>query len=249
MAFKDLFSGHAKDYALFRPHYPDALFQYLASLVNSHELAWDCATGNGQAAVALAKYFTHIVATDASQQQIQQAEKKENIDYLVTVAEKAALKSHSVNLLTVAQALHWFNFDKFYPEAKRVLIPAGVLAAWSYPLCRIDPEVDAVILRFYETIIGPYWAAERRFIDEAYTSIPFPFKRIITPQFSMEETWDLHQLINYINTWSAVKTYEKTDGLNPLHLIESELTQAWGNPTSSKLIHWPIHLLAGRNEV
>ncbi|MFD2514113.1 class I SAM-dependent methyltransferase [Pontibacter locisalis] len=226
---KDNFSGHAADYAKYRPTYPHELIAHLVALAPSHTLAWDCATGNGQVAGMLSEYFASVVATDISEQQLRNAPQLLNIQYLIEPAEHTSLSTSSVDLIVVAQAVHWFEFELFYKEAKRVLKPQGVLALIGYGLIRIDSSVDKVIERLYDGILSSYWDVERRYIDENYRTIPFPFTELEVPHFTMTSTWTLEQLIGYLNTWSAVKHYEKQHQENPVGLVEQELRQAWGN--------------------
>ena len=176
MNFKDYFSNQASEYTRYRPHYPEALFEYLATLTIDHQLAWDCATGSGQAALGLADYFDEIVATDASTKQIANAIEHEKITYIVAPAEKTEIVSGSVDLIVVAQALHWFDLDKFYAEVRRVSKSAGVLAVWSYSLLRVTPAIDRLIDKFYTGVVGPFWPTERKFVDDKYQSIIFPFQ-------------------------------------------------------------------------
>jgi len=247
MSFKDYFSQHASDYAQYRPDYPPALFEYLASLTLEHNLAWDCATGNGQAALGLTPFYRKIIASDASAQQIQSAKSHPQITYQVMPAEQTTFADKSVDLICVAQAMHWFDFDKFYAEVERILKPTGILAAWCYSLFEIDnnPAANKIIATFYWDITNPYWAPERQLIDKEYKTILFPFKTINTPTFFMERTWNLEQLLHYINTWSGVKNYETQRAKNPLTLISDTLLNAWGDPQQTYLIRWPIHLLIG----
>lgn len=215
--FKDHFSGHAADYSQARPSYPPELFTYLSSLVNAKDLVWDCATGNGQAAAELATIFKKVIATDASAQQIEKAVKKDNIEYWVASAENSGLENSSVDLITVAQALHWFDLEKFYEEAKRVLKPKGILATWCYVLFHTDnEELNKFVNEFYWDIIGPYWPPDRKYIEEHYENILFPFEEIKAPEFSIQNSWTLEQLMNYMQTWSSVKNYEKKEGINPV---------------------------------
>jgi SAM-dependent methyltransferase len=246
MAFKDHFSKQSAAYAKYRPHYPAALFDHLASLAPVRQLAWDCGTGNGQVAVELARRFDRVVATDPSSGQVAQAVQRSNIDYRVEPAEHSTLAAHSADLVTVAQALHWFDFDAFYREVRRVLKPGGILAAWCYGLFRVEPALDRLIDRFYVDIIGPYWPPERRLIDEGYRSIPFPFEKVAVPDFHMEVDWDLDELLGYLGTWSAAQRYLDVHGLDPLQQMVPELAAAWGSPQTKKRIQWPIHLRIGR---
>ena len=216
--FKDHFSGHAHQYSNARPTYPDNLFEYLNTLVKSHDLAWDCATGNGQAAVKLAPYFKTVIATDGSKTQLDEATPCANVQYRVAMAENSGLDSHSVDLITVAQAVHWFDFNKFYQEAKRVLKPNGIIAVWCYVLFYTDNVAfNFLINSFYTDIVSPYWPPERKYLDEAYTTIPFPFTEITSiPKFSIVNHWSCKQIINYLQTWSGVKAYEAHFKENPV---------------------------------
>jgi SAM-dependent methyltransferase len=246
MTFKDYFSGHAADYAKFRPTYPPELFEYLASIAPGRELEWDCATGNGQAARALRPYFQKVIATDASREQIAQAPPADGIEFRVAPAEQTGLPSAAVDLVTVAQAVHWFDLPRFYAEVRRVLRPRGVLACWCYTLLSIAPEIDAVVWRLYEDILGTYWPPERKLTDERYLTIPFPFEELAPPAFEMRHRWDLAQLGGYLNTWSSVKKYQAEHGESPLELVWDEIVALWGDERKAKPVVWPIHLRVGR---
>lgn len=240
------FGEYASGYSQFRPHYPEALFQYLASLTEQHDCVWDVGTGNGQAAVGLSSYFNEVIATDLKQEQLNEAEQKANIRYIACPAEKSSIDDHSLDLITVAQALHWFDLDAFYQEARRTLKSGGVLTAWCYGLFRISPKLDALIQQLYETILGDaYWPKERRYIDQNYQTIPFPFPKIKTPSFIIERPLNFAQCVGYLNTWSALKEYQKrNNGNNPLDLIIDDLQAAWGEPEKEYLSVMIIHLLA-----
>lgn len=181
--FEDHFSQHAGQYAQYRPKYPDEVYAYLASIAPGHSLAWDCGTGNGQAAVGLAKYFDKVYATDASAEQVSRAYMHDKVDYQVESAEHVSLRDSSTDLVTVAVAIHWFNFDEFYREVKRVLRPGGVLAAWTYSLTEISPEIDQLIDRLSNKIISGFWPERIRYVEEGYQTIPFPFEEITPPPF------------------------------------------------------------------
>jgi len=244
--FKDHFSARADAYTRYRPTYPPALFSWLAGLVDRRELAWDCGCGNGQAALGLAPHFERVIGTDPSEQQIANAVPHERIRYAVTAAEKSGLDPASVDLVVVAQALHWFDFPRFYAEVRRVVRPGGVLAAITYGEVRVAGEADAVVSRFYHETIGPYWPPERRHVDEGYRSIPFLFPEIAAPPFAMEGEWTLKHLLGYLGTWSAVKEYERTTGADPLAAVASELAAAWGDPQRPLRVSWPLALRVGR---
>lgn len=246
MNFKDHFSGQAQEYATYRPHYPEALFAFLASAVDAHDLAWDCATGNGQAALGLVPYFEHIIATDPSDNQLANARKHAKISYRVASAENTDIETGSVDLITVAQALHWFDIDKFYDEVRRVLKPDGLLAVWGYNLLQCNPQIDALLDTFYTELVGPYWPPERAHVEENYRSIFFPFREVPVPAFFMETRWDVDELLGYLATWSATQRFIKARGSDPIDLIEDELRRLWGEPGTLRKIKWPLFLRAGR---
>lgn len=245
-SFKDHFSAHASAYAQYRPGYPDALFAYLASLCQARDLAWDCGTGNGQAAHGLALHFTRIVATDASADQIANAVPHPRIDYHVAPAARAPLEAHTADLVTVAQAIHWFDHDRFYAEVRRVLKPGGVLAAWTYGLPQITPALNAVIERFYQDIVGAYWPPERRLVEARYRTIPFPFDEIQSPAFAMQLLWSLDDFLGYLGTWSATRRFIQGRGTNPVDQVAEDLALAWGDPADGKTVRWQIYLRVGR---
>lgn len=242
---RDLFSKQAADYAKYRPGYPKALYDCIFNHVRNFDLAWDCATGNGQAAVELAAEFKQVIATDMSRKQIEHAELKPNISYLVSPAEKTPFQDHCFDLVTVAQALHWFDFDAFYSELKRVLKPEGLFAAWSYGVARVSPEIDRVVDYLYNELLNPYWDSRRRLIDEEYRTIPFPLNHIEVPPLAIELEWPFeHYVLYFAKTWSAVQTYVDKNGSNPVDLIIPDLQRAWEGAPKRK-IRWPIYLLMG----
>jgi SAM-dependent methyltransferase len=246
MNFKDHFSKQASEYTRYRPHYPGPLFQYLAELTIEHQLAWDCATGSGQAALGLTPYFDEIIATDASEKQITNAIAHNKITYLVSPAERTEIDSNAIDLIVVAQALHWFDLDKFYGEVKRVLKAGGVIAAWSYGLLRISPPVDELLDKFYVDVVGPFWPPERKLVDDGYRSIPFPFQEFSSPAFSMEANWSLDHLLGYIGTWSSVQKFKEQNNANPLKGFARDLKQVWGRLEDEKQVRWPINMRVGR---
>ncbi|MGA8180185.1 MAG: class I SAM-dependent methyltransferase [Desulfobacterales bacterium] len=246
--FKDHFSGASEQYSQYRPDYPADLFRFLSSIATGHDLAWDCATGSGQAARGLAKYFHKVIATDASEQQIEHAIHHENISYQVAPAHKSTLQAGSIDLITVAQALHWFEFDRFYEEARRVLKPSGIIAVWTYNLLTISPEIDKIIKFFYADVVGKFWPPERRRVENGYESIPFPFHRLPSPSFHMSAEWTLKQLLGYLGTWSAVKRYRDRKGKNPIESIEKDLTRAWDNPSGVRVVNWPLSVMVGKKK-
>ena len=243
---KDHFSGHADRYEASRPTYPDALFGYLSSLCPHRQFAWDCATGNGQAAVVLARYFSTIIATDASQKQIDHARPHEKVQYRVAPADASTLANASVDLVTVAQALHWFDLPRFYTEVRRVARPDGLIAVWCYQLHTVTDEVDAIVERYYADVVGADWPPERRLVEEGYRTLAFPFDEIAPPPFQMVHRWDLRQVLGYVESWSATQRYRKRTGADPLDLIRGELATAWGDPEKTQDVTWPLNLRVGR---
>ena len=245
--FQDHFSGVANRYADFRPHYPAALFDYLATLVPRAALVWDCAAGTGQATIELAERFDQVVATDASREQIASATPRAGVEYRVAVAEESGLADASVGLITVAQALHWFDLDRFYAEVQRVLRPGGVLAAWAYGINQIEGEpLNQLIQDFYTNIVGPYWPPERRLVEQGYRTMAFPFTELAPPSFRMEARWTLDELLGYFSTWSATNRYIKATGRNPLEPLAEACARHWGDPKASRLVMWPLSLRIGR---
>jgi len=249
--FKDHFSTQSAHYQRFRPHYPPGLFAWLADLAPHQNLAWDCATGNGQAAQALTNHFENVIATDASENQITQCQAHPRIDYRVAGAEHAPIEDASVDLITVAQALHWFDQTQFFQEAWRVLKENGVLAVWSYKLLTINPSIDAIVTHYYQDIVGPYWPPERRLVEQGYAPLPSPFHEIDAPEFAMTSQWTLADLLGYLGTWSASVYYAKAQDHDPLSHIQATLTQAWGDPAQHVTVHWPLELRVGtkRNRI
>ncbi|TYP97476.1 methyltransferase family protein [Tenacibaculum adriaticum] len=244
----DKFSKQAAIYKKFRPTYPAELFDFIYSKCSNKDVAWDCGTGNGQVASILAESFKKVYATDISEKQIQNATRKENIFYSVDRAEKTSLPSNSIDLITVGQAMHWFDFAAFNKEAKRVLKPNGIIAIWSYGLLRVNTKINEIIDNFYTNIVGKYWNVERRHIDNNYDSIQFDFDEInISEKFQIQVTWSLEQLKGYINTWSSVQNYmEQNNGNNPVDELIKEIAKEW--KTDVKQITFPIFLRIGNRK-
>ena len=227
MPFQDHFSVQAGAYARFRPIYPEALFTWLAQQLQARQLAWDCATGNGQAALGLTAHFAQVVASDASPEQLLRSREHPQIRYFVTKAEVPPAEAQGADLVTVAQALHWFNFERFYPALKRTLKPGGLFAAWGYGLMRITPAVDAVVQDYYSNIVGAYWPAERNHIETAYREIPFPLTEIVPPSFVMQAEWSLETLLGYLETWSATRLYRQArEGADPVEALRASFARA-----------------------
>lgn len=245
--FEDHFSLQAGDYARYRPRYPRELFTYLGSIAPGRRLAWDCGTGNGQAALELVQDFKRVIATDASPEQLSHAVPHERIEYRLEAAENVNLSPGSVDLVTVAVAVHWFDLDRFYPAVKRVLAPQGVLAVWTYHLPLIEPSIDEVVERYYRVVLADYWPARIQYLEDRYRSLPFPFDELTSPDFEMQAGWDLIHLGGFLSSWSATQRYQAERGRHPLDLVWPELKQAWGAPDEQRRVRWPLYLRIGRD--
>jgi len=244
--FADHFSATAAEYARFRPDYPPALFAWLATTVSRHRVAWDCATGNGQAAVALAAHFDQVIATDGSAAQLAAATPHPRVCYACATAEQSGLRGASVDLVTVAQALHWLNLERFYAEVNRVVVPGGAIAVWSYGELRVEPRIDEVVHEFYGDTLGSYWPSERSHVDNGYRDLPFPFAPITAPSFAMARQWTLAQLLGYIGTWSAVQRYRKARGEDAPRAFTARIAERWGDPHAAREVRWPLIVRCGR---
>ena len=245
MSFSDHFSGHAAAYAQARPTYPPALFAWLTAQVPRRALAWDAGCGNGQAAVALATHFERVVATDPSATQIASAAVHPAIDYRVEPAETPSLIDASVDLVTVAQALHWFDQDRFHASVRRVLRDDGAIAVWSYGLTMVDAAVDAVFMQLYEDVLGPYWPDERRHVESGYRTLPFPYREIEAPAFEMTLPWPLARYLDYLRTWSAAQRYTKETGRDAVAELTPEFEKAWGEAEAVREVRWPLSIRMG----
>lgn len=244
--FKDHFSKQSDLYAKYRPDYPKAMYEFIFSHVRERKLAWDCGTGNGQVAAALAEYFERVIATDPSAKQIEQATHHESIDYRIEPAERTSLPDNSVDFVAVAQALHWFDFDKFYTEVRRVANSKAVIAVWTYNLLKVNPEIDRIINHFYTNIVGPYWPKERRWVDEQYETIPFPFDEFKAPEFFIDKKYNLEDFFGYLRTWSSVQQFIKKNGHDPIDEIKNDLTAIWGARENELPVQWPVYIRIGR---
>jgi ubiquinone/menaquinone biosynthesis C-methylase UbiE len=244
LGFKDHFSGQAAEYAKFRPRYPKELFRWLASAAPNTELAWDCATGNGQAAIELAAQFERVIATDASEKQVANAEPHPLVEYRVATAESSGLEPQSVDLVTVAQALHWFDREKFYAEVRRALKPRGVIAAWAYKLATVSPAIDAIVNYYYSDVVGKYWPEERVLVEK-FEELPFAFDETATPPFEMAADWNFERLLGYLRTWSATQRFMAAKQRDPLKEVEQQLRLAWGE--KERRVIWPLTVKVGHN--
>jgi ubiquinone/menaquinone biosynthesis C-methylase UbiE len=241
---KDNFSIHANAYAQFRPDYPDKMIEYIISHVQNRITALDIATGNGQVARKLSPFFETVYATDISEKQIANAPQMPNIVYKVEAAEDTDFADEQFDLITVAQSIHWFDFDNFYRELDRILKDDGIFAVLGYGFLSTNPASDLILKDFYHRIVGRYWDAERRYVEEMYRTIPFPLDEIPTPKFTNHFTWTFEQLCGYLETWSATQHYIKGNGTNPIDIIREALKSSWEN--SNKQVVFPLLLRIGK---
>lgn len=239
---KDLFSKQSSEYAKFRPVYPNALISEIVSRCGRTKTAWDAGTGNGQLATLLAPHFEKVFASDLSDKQLANAKVAENVKYFQSNSYNTPIESNSVDLITVAQAIHWFDFEKFYQEVKRVAAPNAIIVVIGYGVMRSAGTADQIIQDFYHNETGPYWDKERRYLDEEYKTIPFPFHRFELPEFKMEYHWNIDQLIGYFSTWSALQHLIKATGVDPLPELRKKF-EATG--LSEFQLRFPLYILGG----
>ncbi len=239
---KDLFSNHANQYAAFRPTYPKELYDFVFKHVKEFESAWDAGTGNGQVARDLSKRFNKVIATDISAKQIEKAYQAENIFYSIA-SEATSFQENTFDLICVAQAIHWFDRDKFYSEVKRVAKPNALFAVWGYSLLSVSPEIDFHLKDFYVNIVGPYWDKERKLIDEQYETIAFPFQEIKTPEFSFSFQWTLNELQGYLETWSSVQKFIRENNYNPVEEFIQRIAPVWKSAVMT--IQFPLFMRIG----
>ncbi len=242
----DHFSSIARRYAEARPTYPDELFGWLSGQCQAHDMAWDAGAGNGQASVALAEHFASVLATDLSAEQLEQAPAREGVRYRVAPAHESGLPDGSTDLVTVAQALHWFDLPRFHGEVARVLKPGGLIAEWTYGIVHVEgQELDDLVSDFYHRVVGPHWPAERRHVENGYADLPFPFRPIPSPPFAMSLRWDLAGLLNYLRSWSATSRMQASTGVDPVDGLRGPLSALWGPPERTREIRWPLALRIG----
>jgi SAM-dependent methyltransferase len=241
-----LFSTVAREYANFRPGYPPELFAWLARIAPARDAVWDCGCGSGQASVALAGHFAAVHATDAAPEQIAAASPHPRVRYSVALAEASGLAAHSVDLVTVAQALHWFDVPAFYAEAERVARPGAMLVVWTYPRPQfLDAELDRRFFAFYSEVVGPYWPPERRHVESGYRTLPFPSGEITAPEFALELSWNLEQVEGYVSSWSATARYAQALGVDPVPLLRKSLESAWPGGRAAA-VRMPLRMRAAR---
>lgn len=245
----DYFSKQSGSYARFRPDYPPELFSFLFSLVPEKKNCWDVATGNGQAALPLAAEFEKVIATDLSGDQLSRAAQHPKIKYRQCPSENCGIGENSLNLITVAQALHWFPSDAFYEEIRRVAKSGAIFAAWSYGLHRsADEKLNSVVQVFYRETVGEYWPAGRHYVDEEYKTIPFPFTKLPVPDFFIEKEWDRDDYLGYFGSWSAVQRYRDARGADPVQSLAEKISEIWPEAEEKKTVRFPLYVLVGRIE-
>ena len=243
---KDLFSKQADLYARYRPTYPAELYQYILSFVKEKDIAWDCATGNGQAATVLADHFKKVVATDISASQIEKATFKENIEWLVCPAESTPFAENTFDLVTVAQAYHWIKWKEFRNEVRRVCKNNAVIAVWLYyDHTTGDKRIDKVVRDFYENVTRPYWDYERKYVEELYATVAFDYELLPFKNFEINLHWQREDLLGYISSWSAIQKYIKVNGHSPIPIIEKEINKLWPQGEKKQVI-FPVYLKLGR---
>ncbi|WP_310481665.1 class I SAM-dependent methyltransferase [Chamaesiphon sp. VAR_48_metabat_403] len=249
MSFIDLFSDKSDLYAAARPQYPKDLYEFLASCTSPRKRAWDCGAGNGQSSISLVEYFSEVYATDASEQQIANAIQKKCVFYSIQPGEKTRFANDYFDIVTVAQALHWFNLDRFWPEVTRVLRSGGIFAAWGYDWFSISPEIDDVIKESILDVIAPYWSPRAHLVWDGYRDVGFPFEPISVPPMTMKVLWNLSELLNYLRTWSATRQCVQQQGTEFFEIFSKRLLNVWGQAEERKEIIMNFHIIAGRNQL
>jgi ubiquinone/menaquinone biosynthesis C-methylase UbiE len=243
---EDRFSKQSHAYALFRPEYPEELYRFLASCVPNTKLVWDCATGTGQAARSLSKHFDRVVATDLSAEQISKAHGPGNVQYKVAQAEDVLFSEGSVDLISVAQAIHWFELESFYSVANKVLREGGILAAWGYSFFKVSHELDAILDPYGRKTLAPFWSERNWLLINEYRDLPFPLQKVEHPSFQLRVNWDLNHLKGYLDSWSATQKFKDQNGSDPFEQIRVRVESVWGVPTQKREVSWDLYLLVGR---
>jgi ubiquinone/menaquinone biosynthesis C-methylase UbiE len=238
------FSGIAESYSVSRPGYPRELYEWLASVVPRREVAWDTATGNGQAAVDLAAHFDRVIASDSSDAQIRHAKDHARVEYRIAPAEASGLPQSSVDLVVAASALHWFDLPRFYEEAHRVTRSGGVLAAWTYHVGHVEPPFDDVFWPFYRDVVSSYFAAGARLVDDRYEAIELPGRSLEAPQFTVSVRWTASQIIDFVMTWSGVQSYMEATGEDPVASLVPQIESLCGSRDAVHELRWPVYMRA-----
>lgn len=244
---EDHFSVLADVYVGHRPRYPNSWLQQLAALCPRRGRALDCACGSGQATTALALYYDQVIACDASFAMLSRMHAPRNVWPVTAIAESLPFETTSVDLITVAQALHWFDANRFFAEARRLLRPGGVLATWCYQLLRIAPAIDDVLADLYNEMLSGYWPPERRRVDRGYSDVYMPLIEVATQAPDLTVHWSFNELLGYLKSWSATKHYEREQGHCAVDSIRPLLHGAWGT-AESRTVRWPMAARVGRLE-
>ncbi|MCG3172394.1 MAG: Trans-aconitate 2-methyltransferase [Myxococcota bacterium] len=242
--FKDLFGGHARDYARYRPHYPRELFAEIARLSPARDRCLDVGCGNGQASLSLAEFFGEVWACDPAANQIAGAPSHPKVRFFTAPAESTGVPAGSMDAITAAQAFHWFDHPAFFAEVRRAARPGALLALWCYDLAHVTPEIDEITVGLYRDILGEYWEPERRLVEEGYARVEVPFSGLAFPALRMEQRWALSQWLGYLRTWSSLRRYVEEQGFDPLQPLEAEFSRAWGE--SEQTVVWPLAVRAFR---
>ncbi|MEM7738949.1 MAG: class I SAM-dependent methyltransferase [Deinococcota bacterium] len=249
MHYTELFDTKSDLYARARPTYPETLYTFLAEQCTTHQLAWDCACGNGQSAINLINHFDHVNATDVSANQIANAFTHPNITYSVCPSEQTPFKSQIFDAVCIAQALHWMDFDRFWPEVQRVLKPDGIFAAWGYTWTKLTPEIDAIVQTALLDVIKPYWAPQNKLLWDHYQDVSIPFELIDTPEFTMRTAWTLAEFVAYLHTWSSTRRCMDTINDNFFDALYQQLAGVWGDAEQRKTVSFEFCCLVGRNTI
>lgn len=248
MSYHKLFDFQSENYAKSRPHYPKEIYAYVASVCNENSIAWDGACGNGQAAEGLVQYFERVEATDISEQQIAKAIQIPRVTYSVQASENTNFSDNYFDVMCIAQALHWFDYKLFWPEVKRVLKPAGIIAAWGYSWFSIENAIDEIIAEKILKFIKPYWAPQNKLLWNNYREVPFPFERLDAPQIEMKMNWSINELFAYLQSWSAVRLCIEKNGSAFIDDAFDAIKIEWVEESQNKTVKMDFCLLVGRNE-
>lgn len=245
-SFSDHFSERAAEYAARRPTYPEEAAAYLAQVVPRRGVVWEAGCGSGQMTRLLSRYFEQVLATDASNEQLAQAPPLANVEYRRVRAERSSLPADVADLCIAAQAAHWFDLEAYYAEVRRVGRPGAVVALVTYGLMRVNERIDALVRRFYAKELDPHWPPERRLVEDAYASVPFPFDEMEAPELEMYAEWTLPEVLGYVRTWSGVRALLRSEGPDKMHAFAGRLSSAWGKPDERRGIRWPLSMRIGR---
>lgn len=241
------FNMDSNHYFKNRPRYPKELYQLIHKSSKDHQIAWDCACGNGQAAIDLVPYFSRIEATDINENQLKHSFQHEKISYSLQKSEKTNFPSRYFDAVCAAQCLHWFDLEEYFIEVKRVLKKQGLFACWGYSFFQIEDTLDAIIDSTLLKVIDPYWSENNRILHRRYADVRFPFKPIHGPEIRMTMNWDLNQFTSYLETWSAVKLYHERTSDSLIENVRQMLKKHW-EEKEKKDIKMDFFYYLGMNE-